>query len=209
MEKTPLPAKHPSHDIGSNPLMAILLQQDKSINHGSTEERLARTNELLECHQESVYKYAYRLTGSRSAAEDVTQEVFLRVFKSIGQLRDPLAEKAWLMTITRNEFSRWCRLAAAHRGSPMNENIPGCDECSVTGLERDDWVQSALEQLPEEFRTVVLMYYFEELSYAQIAQQLEIPIGTVMSRLSRGKNHLKRCLDQLSIPNPSYVPNPS
>lgn len=202
MGQIALPAPHPSLNIGAIPHMAILLEQE-SAKTWSTEERLARTNELLESHHESVFKYAFRLTGCRAAAEDVTQEVFLRVFKSIGQLRDRLAEKAWLMTITRNEFSRWCKLTLANRGNSVHEEVASCAENALDELERGDWVQAALRQLPEEFRAVVLMYYFEQLSYAEISQRLAIPLGTVMSRLSRAKYHLKRCLDALSVPNPS------
>ena len=94
----------------------------------------------------------YRLTGCRSAAEDITQEVFLRAFRSIEQLRDPLAERGWLLTITRNEFARWCRLAAAQRATSTEDDVADQGEAGESDLERRDWVQSALEQLPVEFR---------------------------------------------------------
>ena len=153
------------------------------------------------CHHELVFRYAYRLSGCRSAAEDICQEVFLRAFKSIEQLRDPLAERGWLLTITRNEFARWCRLAAAHRATSTEEDVADNATGSDQDLERRDWVQAGLDQLDPEFRAVVLMYYFEQLSYADIAASLEIPVGTVMSRLSRAKSHLKRCLSEIALPH--------
>ena len=167
----------------------------------TAQQRQARTNQLLACHHELVFRYAYRLSGCRSAAEDICQEVFLRAFKSIEQLRDPLAERGWLLTITRNEFARWCRLAAAHRASSTEEDVADNATGSDQDLERRDWVQAGLDQLDPEFRAVVLMYYFEQLSYADIAASLEIPVGTVMSRLSRAKSHLKRCLSEIALPH--------
>ena len=166
----------------------------------SAEQRQTRTNQLLATNFEVVFRYAYRLTGCRSSAEDITQEVFLRAFKSIEQLRDPLAERGWLLAITRNEFARWCRLAAAQRTISAQEDFADQVEGGERDLERRDWVQAALEHLPVEFRSVVLMFYFEQLSYAEIAESLAIPIGTVMSRLSRAKSHLKRCLDEIALP---------
>jgi RNA polymerase sigma-70 factor, ECF subfamily len=166
----------------------------------TAEQRQARTNQLLALHFEMVFRYAYRLSGCRPAAEDITQEVFLRAFKSIEQLRDPLAERGWLLTITRNEFARWCRLTASQRATSTHEDFAVQMEGGESDLERRDWIQAALEQLPPEFRCVVLMFYFEQLSYTEIAEALAIPIGTVMSRLSRAKGQLKRCLDELALP---------
>ena len=166
----------------------------------TAEQRQARTHQLLVKHFEVVFRYAYRLTGCRSAAEDVTQEVFLRAFKAIEQLRDPLAERGWLLTIARNEFARWCRLATNQRTTSTEDDVADHVEAGESDLERRDWIQSALEQLPPEFRSVVLMFYFEQLSYTEIAESLAIPIGTVMSRLSRAKSQLKRCLDELALP---------
>ena len=165
----------------------------------SAQQRLARTNQLLANHHELVFRYAYRLTACRSSAEDITQEVFLRAFKSIEQLRDPQAERGWLLAITRNEFARWCRLAAAQRATVSEGEVADPIEGGEVDLERRDWVQAALDQLEPEFRAVVLMFYFEQMSYTEIAETLEIPVGTVMSRLSRAKSHLKRCLDDIAL----------
>jgi RNA polymerase sigma-70 factor (ECF subfamily) len=166
----------------------------------TAEQRHTRTNQLLASNFEVVFRYAYRLTGCRSSAEDITQEVFLRAFKSIEQLRDPLAERGWLLAITRNEFARWCRLAAAQRATSSDKDVADQVETGEHDLERRDWVQAAMEQLHPEFRAVVLMFYFEQLSYTEIAESLGIPIGTVMSRLSRAKSQLKRSLDDIALP---------
>ena len=163
------------------------------------EQRLTQTEQLLAEHQEAVFRYAYRLSGCAASAEDVTQEVFLRAFRNLHQLRDEAATRGWLLAIARNEFLRDCR----KRGSQVELMDPQCceiaDELQSPAIDHQEWVAHALEQLPEEFRLVLLMYYFEELSYAQIAEQLKIPIGTVMSRLSRGKTHLKTALDKSQL----------
>lgn len=162
-------------------------------------DQRVRTERLLDEHYQVVFRYAYRLTGCAASAEDVTQEVFLRAYRSVHQLREQAAARGWLMTITRNEFARWCRKSAPGRSLeseggdfPAAEVEPALDRC--------EWVQQALEELPQEFRQVLLMYYFEESSYAKIAQDLQIPIGTVMSRLNRGKGHLKAALDKAGEP---------
>ena len=167
----------------------------------TTQQRQARTNQLLTKHHDLVFRYAYRLTGCRSSAEDIAQEVFLLAFRSIEQLRDASAERGWLMAIARNEFARWfCRTKAVQRAVVAEWECGSHIDGAEQEIERRDWVQAALDQLPDEFRGVVLMYYFEQLSYFEIASALDIPIGTVMSRLSRGKNHLKRCLDDVALP---------
>ena len=165
---------------------------------GGVEARLAYTERLLDEHQEGVYRYAYRLCGCSSTAADITQEVFLRAFRSLHQLRDESAARGWLLVIARNEFIRWCRRSAdlGHAVDPQDCELP-C-ESDLPRLERQEWVESALHRLPEEFRLVLLMFYFEELSYAEIAEQLKIPIGTVMSRLSRGRSHMKTELEKVN-----------
>lgn len=166
----------------------------------TADQRHTRTNQLLASNFELVYRYAYRLTGCRSSAEDITQEVFLRAFKSIEQLRDPAAERGWLLAIARNEFARWCRLTASQRATANSDEVTEQAEGGESDLERRDWVQAAIDQLPAEFRSVVLMFYFEQMSYSEIADALSVPIGTVMSRLSRAKAQLKRCLDEIALP---------
>jgi RNA polymerase sigma-70 factor, ECF subfamily len=162
----------------------------------SPAQRLARTEQLLETHQATVFRYAYRLIGCASTAEDITQEVFLRAFRSIHQLRDDAAARGWLLTIARNEFLRYCRKKGSQDRLVDPRSFDVVDELQPPAIDHQEWVARALEELPEEFRLVILMYYFEELSYAQIAEQLKIPMGTLMSRLSRAKTHLKTALDK-------------
>ena len=164
---------------------------------------------LLEQHYDAVYRYAYRLTGNATAAEDVTQEVFVRAIKSMQQLREREAALGWLWVITRNEFARWCRKSGSQAplagGVSADGDSSGAVRCSDQPsqqgqYEQQDWVQRSLMELPVDYRLVVSMFYFEQLSYAEIASELEIPIGTVMSRLSRAKKQLKDALIAFSEP---------
>jgi RNA polymerase sigma-70 factor, ECF subfamily len=156
---------------------------------------------LLEEHHATVFSYAYRLTGNSSAAEDVAQEVFVRAFRSLHQLRDDQAMRGWLLVITRNEFARWCKKFAPKSSVEIEEASESQAEEGSEAIDRAEWVQRALAQLPAEYQLVVNMFYFEQLSYVEIAESLSIPIGTVMSRLSRGRNHLKKSLIALAEPN--------
>jgi RNA polymerase sigma-70 factor (ECF subfamily) len=165
-------------------------------NEGLSDERLARTEKLLAEHQAAVFRYAYRLSGCVSTAEDITQEVFLRAFRSLHQLREMEAARGWLLVIARNEFVRLCRKSSTSCAAVETHEYELSDESDEPLVDRQEWVEVALRQLPEEFRLVLLMFYFEELSYADIAEQLNIPMGTVMSRLSRGRAHLKAALEK-------------
>ena len=161
------------------------------------EERTQLTEQLISDHHASVYRYALWLTGCSNAAEDVTQEVFLRAFRAVQNLREQAAAKGWLMTITRNEFARWCTKSKKHTVQEWQETEGGTTEPFWESTETNDWIHRGLAELNNDYRVVVLMYYFEQLSYAEIASALDIPIGTVMSRLSRAKNQLKKALDEV------------
>lgn len=148
-----------------------------------------------------LYRYAYRLTGAVADAEDLTQQTFLVAQQKLGQLRQVESVRSWLFTILRN-----CYLKGFRRQLPMSP--AGLDLCIDEIPEPDgeaeidrQQLQAALDTLPDDFKLVLLLFYFEEQSYQEIAEQLEIPIGTVMSRLSRGKSHLRKAL--LARQNPA------
>lgn len=161
--------------------------------------RTEQTQRLINEFHPAVYRYAFWLTGCQTTAEDITQDVFMRAFRGIHNLRSQEAAKSWLMTITRNEFARWCQKRVPTPVETITEPNEQSDN-TLQAVEDVEWVRHALLELPHDFRIVVLMYYFEQRTYAEIAEHLEIPIGTVMSRLSRGKKQLRNALDQLAEP---------
>jgi RNA polymerase sigma-70 factor, ECF subfamily len=146
-------------------------------------------------HLDAVYRYAYRLTGSAPDAEDLTQQVFLMAQNKLGQLRSIECLRSWLFTILRNRF-----IKANRKRRPMSAVDIELDVASIPAeplpaesIDRDA-LQGALDQLPEAYCVVLTMFYYEGCSYREIAEKLELPIGTVMSRLARGKTQLRSAL---------------
>jgi RNA polymerase sigma-70 factor (ECF subfamily) len=140
------------------------------------------------------------LTGNHEDAEDVVQEAFLRAFSGFENLRNDDA-KAWVLTIVRNTCWTWMkrnRNAAAmisleqHVDDP-SEPSPDPEQMLLISLDREH-VKRALEQLPPEFREAIVLRELEGLSYKEIATTVGVPLGTVMSRLSRGREWLRRLL---------------
>jgi len=159
--------------------------------------------ELVEQHAGLLFGLARRLSGCPADAEDLVQQTFLAAQAHGDQLRDPTRVRGWLCTILRNEFLKLVRsrqratiVSLDALGEPPPADHPG-DETDAEAI------QLALDSLPEEFRVPVVLYYFEEMSYREIAASLELPIGTVMSRLSRAKSRLRERLGALA-PLPDY-----
>lgn len=155
---------------------------------------------LVDEHYLPLYRYAYRLTGSQTEAEDLTQETFCQAQQKFHQLREPGKAKSWLFTILRNTYLRRLRDDKHERviplewvgdvAEPLQEPLPEIEP---------EQLQEALNELAEVYRTPIILYYFEEFSYRDIADQMELPIGTVMSRLARAKAYLRaRLLPQRS-----------
>ncbi len=146
---------------------------------------------LVEEHYIGLYRYAYRLTGSEADAEDLTQETFCKAQMNLSQLRAKDREKNWLFTILRNAYLHRVRSEKQHAVSldqvgDVPDNLPE----ALPDVDPDQ-LQQALGELPEVYRTPILLYYFEDFSYRDIAEQMDLPIGTVMSRLARAKTWLR------------------
>lgn len=157
-----------------------------------TPGRQRTVQQLVEEHYAALYRYAYRLTGLAADAEDLTQEAFCKAQAHLAQLRDPGRAKPWLFSILRNAYLHRVRSDRQERrvplddvgdlAEPLPEPLPAVDP---------ERLQEALNELPEVFRTPIILYYFEDFSYRDIADQMDLPLGTVMSRLARAKAHLR------------------
>ena len=148
---------------------------------------------LIDAHYEALYRYAYRLSGSSADAEDLTQETFGKALAHLPQLREPDRAKAWLFRILRNLYLHKVRDQKRHKQIPLDAvgDLPqGQSEDPMPEIDPAK-LQQALNELDETFRTPIILFYFEEFSYRAIAEQMELPIGTVMSRLARGKAYLR------------------
>lgn len=157
---------------------------------------------FVESHYERTYAYCYRLSGRRSDAEDLCQQVFVAAIKNLGQIRSLESAQAWLATTARRLYWHSLKESARHKTLP---NSQVCEpethyEPCENNLERVDWVHHALNQLNPLARIMVVMFYFEDKSYQQISQELDVPMGTVMSRLSRSKDMLREALLKTAEP---------
>ena len=155
---------------------------------------------LIAAHHAPLYRYAYRLTGMAADAEDLTQQAFLIAQQKLHQLREAERAAGWLFAILRSCYLKWRR-----KRFPMSSTLADLDmadvpqpvaELNVVDAEE---LQRVLGDLHEDLRLILLMFYFEELSYKQIADELEVPIGTVMSRLSRAKQKLRERLSAADV----------
>jgi RNA polymerase sigma-70 factor (ECF subfamily) len=151
--------------------------------------------ELVAEHHQAVYRYAYRLTGTVADAEDLTQQVFLTAHGKLGQVRKTESVRSWLFTILRHRFFKASRQRKPVPAGSIQLNVDHIPaEIPATEAIDREALQQALSQLPPAYRAVVTMFYFEECSYREIAERLEVPMGTVMSRLARAKAHLRSAL---------------
>ncbi len=151
--------------------------------------------QLVEDNYEALYRYAYRLSGSNADAEDLTQDTFCKAQASFAQLRDRSRARPWLFSILRNAYLHRVRedrqqtCVSLEGIGDVAEPLPG----SLPAID-PELLQQALNELTEVYRTPIILYYFEDFSYRDIAEQMDLPIGTVMSRLARAKAFLRNRL---------------
>ena len=145
---------------------------------------------------EPLYRFALGLSRSEADAADLTQRAFERFSEKSGTMRDQSKVKTWLFTTLYRDFLQQRRHATRFPESEIDESV----ECTVLEEPRVDVVAdanaavAALRRLEEPFRAALILFYLQEHSYREIAEILDVPIGTVMSRISRGKEMLREQL---------------
>jgi RNA polymerase sigma factor (sigma-70 family) len=157
-------------------------------------------DEIVEQHSDRVYRLAYRLTGNPHDAEDLTQEVFVRVFRSLDSYT-PGTFGGWLHRITTNLFLDQARrkqrirfdALSDERADRLSSSQPTPD-LAYTDQRFDDDVERALQSLPPDFRAAVVLCDVEGLTYEEIAEILGAKLGTVRSRIHRGRAMLREAL---------------
>jgi len=150
-------------------------------------------------HFERLYNFACWLTQDRQEAEDLAQETYAKALKGFSSFRQGTNFRAWIYKILRNTFLTSRTRLKASATMPIDvegeeEVLPTTEETPESILlQRSDWqrVQQAMEHLPVAYREVLLLCEVEEMSYQEISATLGIPIGTVMSRLSRARKMLR------------------
>lgn len=165
--------------------------------------------ELAKPRVREIYNAALRMTRNQDDAEDLAQEVLVRAYTAFHQFKRGTNFKAWLYRILVNTYiNQYRRRARAPKMTSWEEVLPDMEplledrpgsleaqpEAALLSRIPDDEVQPALEALPEEFRVAVILSDVEEFSYKEIADILRIPLGTVRSRIFRGRRLLRRSL---------------
>jgi RNA polymerase sigma-70 factor (ECF subfamily) len=160
-------------------------------------------------HLDLLYRVALRLTGEAANAEDLVQDTVLKAFRAWDSFRQGTNARGWLLTILRNTFINDYR---RRRRTPVQVDLDVAEQHALIHEESghdpegeffhalvDDRILAAIDALPEEFREVVVLSDIEGLGYAQIAETLGVPVGTVKSRLSRARRQLQGTLLEYAV----------
>ncbi len=166
---------------------------------------LTAYRDWIDAHYTALYRYAYRLSGSEADACDLVQETYLQAYRAIDQLREPQAVRSWLFRILLNLYLHRRRRSGTVSYVPP-ESLIEQEDHRPNEPPYDDWdvdpqqLQKVLDELDDAYRLPLILFYFEEMSYKDIAEILQVPMGTVMSRLSRAKAYLRDKLMRVRTP---------
>ncbi|MFH1069014.1 MAG: RNA polymerase sigma factor [Candidatus Glassbacteria bacterium] len=155
---------------------------------------------LVRSHAADLYRFAYRLCGERETAADLVQETYSEAWRSLPSLRQPEKARSWLYSILRYRYAHLQRDKGRRevRVGPLELAEMAVDEKSsglLDSIASRDRLQKALDELGDRFKEPFLMVFLEGLSCAETAEVLGVPLGTVLSRIHRARNQLRRCLD--------------
>jgi len=153
-------------------------------------------------HMSLLYNVALKYTGNVFDAHDLVQDTYLMAFKYFFQLKDPARVKPWLLKILKNNFLKTCRKDSEMQQRRKTDYMTYLKVCADK-IDPDDRLALAsdirllnrsIDALPAAYKEILTLYYMEEMPYKEIAAALDIPMGTVMSRLNRAKERLKTIL---------------
>ena len=156
---------------------------------------------IVQQYRRKVFNVAYKFVGRHEEAEDLTQDIFLKIFKSLGTFDRRANFQTWLISVSRNlcidhyRSVRQERLTIDRQVDPNELSPVSHDPGPIAAIEQQDRVallREALAALPDSLRTAILMRDIQELSYQEIADRLHLPEGTVKSRINRGRTELAR-----------------
>lgn len=177
-------------------------------------EKMTKTNasdsdafrEILRTHQTTIFQLVYRMVGNRADAEDLTQEIFWKVYRKLDTFQEESSLGTWLHRIASNTCLDYLR-KKHHSTEYVDDwealefrmNLPSVQNSleKIIRQEHMEQVQDALAELPEKQRLVFLLYYQQDLSYREIAEVLEIPLKTVGTHLHRSRSQLRASLEPI------------
>jgi len=193
-------------------------QTDEQVFEAFRRDEPGAYRELIERHQDDLLRFLTRMVGDRAAAEDIFQDAFLQVHISAHTFDTSRRFRPWLFTIAANKARDYLRKRNRRKtvelSAPIKKSEPGASfvdllevdvpspDAAMNFSERDEMVQKALDQLGPALREVILLAYFQRMSYAQIAEDLGIPLGTVKSRMHSAVAAFARSWQSVSKENP-------
>lgn len=171
-------------------------------------ESLPSFEQIVDAHYQGLFRFAVSMCKSDATAQDLVQQTFLQWARKGHTLRDSSKVKTWLFTTIYREWLGMARKEKKHPEVEFEPDLHGSTQDEDEGENpRVDsaTLQTALDQLDPNYRAPLVLFYLKELSYRDIAETLGIPIGTVMSRLSRAKDHLRSILLRLEGSSPANI----
>jgi RNA polymerase sigma factor (sigma-70 family) len=162
---------------------------------------------LVDRHYGALYRFGVSLSGNADAASDLVQQTFFLWAEKGHQLRDQTKSKSWLFTTLYREYLATYRRAVNHPQVELDDTtgeLPNVEPDAFSSLDGGA-VVAALQRLDEVFRAPLTLFYLQDVSYKEIADILDVPIGTVMSRLSRGKEQLRTLLTEGAVVSDKVV----
>jgi RNA polymerase sigma-70 factor, ECF subfamily len=163
---------------------------------------LSAFEQILFYYEKNIFNYLYKLTNHRQTAEDLTQETFIKLYKNLPKINLEENFKAWVYKIATNTARDYWRKQKGQKElfveSPEDFETIGAEDAyyELELEENSKEIETALSQLKPEYKTVLLLYYAKELSYAEVAENLNIPINTIKTYLHRAKKALKENLNK-------------
>ncbi|WP_246188069.1 RNA polymerase sigma factor [Paenibacillus tengchongensis] len=165
-----------------------------------TRTQIVPLQEMMELYGSDVWHYAFFLTRSRDAADDISQEVFLKAYRSAGAYRGQASFKTWLLTITRNTCFSWKRNCFWRRFLPLGSHgtaeYTRSAEKEALGKQYTNRIWELIMELPDKYREVLVLDMRQELSVAEMAALLGVAQGTVKSRLSRARGKIRAAIKE-------------
>lgn len=186
------------HALAVSPLLEFAIDQRTNVSSHKRSTPVAPDfSQLITDHYAGLFRFAQSMCRRQGTAEDLVQQTFLQWARQGHTLRDQSKAKTWLYTTIYRE---WLAIARKEQKHPVVEFEPevhgGVEEPEEEPQVDSQTLRTALEQLDDNYRAPLVLFYLRELSYKDIAETLGLPIGTVMSRLSRAKDALRKLLIQ-------------
>ena len=197
-------------NISQNSRWGMALDTDSILVERCLEGDQGSWEDLVKVHTRRVYAICYRFLGKDEEAQDLTQEVFLRIFKTLKSFRAGEGNfTVWLSRLTRNLLiDNYRRTKGERMTDSLETQLPMIEESSLAGgrtdgllagREASELLQAALQKLSPELREAVILRDLQEMEYREIALTLSVPEGTVKSRLNRGRAELARILKRQKV----------